>query len=196
MRKMQARARALILGGVAAGGVLASHWIGYRAAVPDHHHVGHVLESTGHDAFGYVAAGALGLFVAALALFISGRLHEGDERVDRRRLFAFALIRLLPLGVGAFVGLEALERALFVDHGPALFEQAPVLFGIAAQIVVALLGALLLVLISAVVEAIGRARRRQPSSSQARVGAPRSVLLVGRAAIGGCGGRAPPAPSF
>ena len=196
---MHAQARALILGGLAAGGVLASHFVGYRAAATGHHgHVGHLMESTGHDYFGLVAALAIGLLVGAVALFVSSRVHDADRSQSSARLFLYALVRLLPIGIAAFVGLEAAERSLFADHqSQALFEQAPVIFGIIAQAVIAVLAALFLVLISVVVDAIvAKTNTRHPRTAQQGFTSARVLHYASRVPLGGCGNRAPPALSI
>ena len=197
---MHARARALILGGLAAGGVLASHFIGYRAAASGHHnHLGHLMKSTGHDYFGFVAAVAIGLLVGAVALFVSSRVRGADRSLSSGRLFLYALVRLLPVGIAAFVGLEAAERSLFADHQTqSLFEQAPVIFGIVAQAVIAVLAALFLVLVAVVVDAIVTPREgapRQDRSTRFQLQL-RVSLYVSRSPLGGCGNRAPPAFSI
>ena len=199
MRRMHAHVRALILGGLAAGGVLASHFVGYEAAASSgHHHVGHLLEKTGHDFFGYFVALAIGLLVGGVALFISSRVHDPDRSVSSTRLFFYALVRLLPVGIAAFVGLEALERGLFADHQTqSLFEQAPVIFGIVAQAVIAVLAALFLVLISAVVDAIvAVAAPRRTKESRQSFSPARVSFYASRVPLGGCGERAPPALSI
>jgi hypothetical protein len=191
---MRAHLRALVLGGVAAGGVLASHWLGFRIAVPDHQHRGEVLQATGHQYFGYVIALVVGLLVAAVAAFVSQRVRSNRLEMTGASMFRYALLRLLPLGVAAFIGLEASERFLFTQHhATALFEQAPVLIGIALQALVAFIGALFIMLLSVVVDAFTSEPRTygKPATGTAYFSIDR--VLFSRSPLGGCGTRAPPA---
>lgn len=198
MRRLRADVRALALGGSAAAGVLVAHWLGYRLAVPDHVHRGEVLHATGHRYWGYFVAIAIGLLFAGLSSLISRRARSGVTG-GGARTFRYALTRLLPLGVCLFVGLEGAERLFFApEHDAGLFlTQAPVLIGIAFQAVVALIGALVLTLVTLVVDAV--VARTAPKLQEPRQPLPRrnfARALTNLLLSCGCGVRGPPVVAF
>lgn len=174
---------------LAGAAMVLAHWIAYVIAVPDGHARAHVLSSTGHDHWLYVAAVALGAGVFGIGAFVRARLADGA-----RSSFRYAATRLVSLQIVAFMSLELAER-LLTGHGVMDLMGEPVIaIGVVAQIVVALIGAVLLSGVAHVVARI-RATRFRPSVttptvrfSSSSVAAPIVAL-----AAGGLGLRGPPA---
>ncbi len=135
--------RSAALVGTSVGGIVAGHQLGYLAAISsaDHRHA--VLARTGH---GYLpgaawVAGALAVAALVAALGV-GCLRRRGTAGGRFGLGGTAAT-LAALQTGGFVMLEIVERAavgapLWVATGPVLWT------GIAAQLMVAVLGALVL----------------------------------------------------
>ena len=192
LRSRSDRLRPVLLGALAFVCVLVSHYLAYRLAAPDPHYRDALLHSTGHRYFVFVAGGLLGLLSAAAAVW----LRADAAGLDTRRAgFRFALPRLLVLQVGGFLSLEAGERLLFgggVSHLPV---EAPVLIGLVLQLLVAVVGALSLVLVVRAVERFLKRRQTPEVASRAPELPPALHVLPLRSAIltGGGAPRAPPA---
>ncbi len=125
--------------GVASGGVLLGHWLAYLIVDPVASTRAAVLGSTGHAYLGSATWLGLGASLAALAAVFLGRMmYRNDVDLPGRALGA----RLAGFQVGAFLAMEVGERLAAhvplgqLSHGPLM----PV--GIATQIAVAALGAL------------------------------------------------------
>ena len=181
----------LLLGGMAAAGIVAAHLLAYLFAVPDHHDRVHVLESTGHGAWGYVAALGFGLLVAGLLRYVV-KSFRGDGELTAP-YFAIAA-RLAGLQLGGFVAIEAWER-LSVDHSTSgLFSEPAIQVGILLQVVIALLGALALMVLTRAIRSV-LARRSQPRDATDPVRPfPRVTEVVRRSTVGTGNGtlRGPP----
>lgn len=162
---VEARGRRLSwwMGGIAAVGVLVTHWLTYRLALPDAEHRVDVLHHTGHVHLPVVSAIGLALFtVASLRIFILG---AGGGRLPGFRSTA---VRLAALQAAAWTALEVGERAI-AGRLATLDDHALLVVGLGVQVAVALLGALLLRLASKVLAALAArsapVRRRPPSVS-------------------------------
>lgn len=141
-------------GGLAAAGVVASHWVTYRLLHLDGH-----LHETGHGHLGLTSALALGLFVVGSVRFCSLGL-AGRSTPS----FASLVVRLTALQGAAWVGMEVAERAA-VGALPTLGDNAVVLVGLVVQVVVACVAAAVVRLTGRVLEAVAarrgaRSRRR------------------------------------
>lgn len=150
------------MGGIAAAGVIATHWLTYRLTLPDAHHRAEVLHHTGHAHFPAVSAVGLALFtVASIRLCVLG---ASGRRVPGLRSTA---ARLILLQAAAWTALEVGERVVS-DRLPTLDDHGLFVVGLGVQIVVALLGALLVRLVAEVTAAFAvrpsGARRRPPRS--------------------------------
>jgi len=183
----------LLLGGLAATGVVAAHLIAYLVAVPDPHHRELVLEATGHGNWSIVSAVALGALVVGLLRFAVRDLGgEGHDAAARTPPFWAISLRLASLQVGGFVVLEMLERIGARESIVGLVSQPAILIGVILQIAIACLGASLLILFARVVGAV-LGRQREPSRGDAttrplpvsRDGAPRLAVGTGGGTLRG-----------
>ncbi len=147
--------RRLILLGAVTAGVVGGHSLSYLIAVP---HGGDRHELLAHTGHGYLAeavllALAVGL-IAALATAVLG-YRRGRGRGSRRMAFGPAAVRLALLQTGSFAVLEVVERIL---AGAGLAGLASLLvLGALVQVLVATLGAALLVLLDRAGEMVARA---------------------------------------
>ncbi len=144
----------LLLGGLAAAGVVASHVSAYAIAVPDAHDRAALLHETGHSNWWMAVAVALGLVVAGLASFALN-LFVRPGFVPALRYKSVAR-RLCALQVVGFVTLETAERALSGGGIIQLTTEPAVLLGTVLQLATALLGAALLLLFRRFVVAVAR----------------------------------------
>lgn len=132
-----------LLAGLAALGVVAAHAAAYFVAEPDPNLRAALLHITGHAGWSLVLALAVGALTLGLSGFVVSTVRHRDAAKPVG--FRSAALRLCILQVVGFIGLEAGERALS-GHGIGhLLHEPVVLIGLATQIAVALLGALLLV---------------------------------------------------
>ena len=144
--------------GLAAGGVLLGHWLTYRLVSPHAQAREALLAGTGHGYLAVVNDLGLMLAVGALAAVVLGRLVDASRPpADLRRWFG----RLACLQVGAFAAMEVLER---LSSGPPLgdlLQHGLLPGGVAIQLALAAMGALLVRWLLGVTgrlqEALGRA---------------------------------------
>jgi uncharacterized membrane protein len=142
MRRVSER---MWLGGLAAAGVVLSHSLSFLFVAPDPHARQRLLDATGHRYFTWVTAVAIGLLVAGVAGGTIKRLRGGFEDAAYGRTFVGSAAALVLIQVVAFIALESVER-LVVDGSPLGPLTDPVMaIGCVVQIVVAVVGALLLV---------------------------------------------------
>src|SRR5688572_24644793 len=115
MRTM-GRTRYLLLAAFSGSGVLAAHWLGYRATAGphdhDHHATSRLLAETGHNYFNYFTAVVVGLSMLFLMLYVARRLRSTAVESGGLSLVRYGALRLLPVQAVAFVGLELVERSL------------------------------------------------------------------------------------
>jgi hypothetical protein len=126
---------------VAATGVLAGHWLTYLVSVPDARARTATLAATGH---GYLSLmGELVTLLAALsiaAVFVGALVEAGSARRPGRAL----AVRLSAIQIGAFLAMEVLERVMAGSPVGALARSTILPVGVAANVGVALLGAIVL----------------------------------------------------
>ncbi|HEV3473724.1 MAG TPA: hypothetical protein VG408_11095 [Actinomycetota bacterium] len=171
---------------LAGGAMVLAHWIAYVIAVPDGHSRAHVLDSTGHDYWLYAAAVGLAAGVLGMGASIRTRLAEGR---DVRGIGG----RLAMMQVLGFLTLEMAERIASGHAWSEVLHEPVIAIGVVAQLVVALLGA---VLLRGVVRVIARLRatRTAPTATATirfLISDSISVPPVALAA-GGLGLRGPP----
>ena len=182
------------LGALAAAGVGLTHVLAYFFAAPDPDARRELLEQTAHGYWSYASALALGVFVAGVSGFVISRMREQrTRRQSGRALFFFMATRLMVLQAFGFLLLEASERALAggLDH---FLTEPVVLLGVAVQAVLAPLGALLLLALSRLVDALVEATGTVFIRPRSRIFAP--ILSLPQpytfVAAGGATPRAPP----
>ena len=126
---------------VAAAGVLAGHWLTYLVTVPDAHARAAALAATGH---GYLSlVGELVTVLAALSIaaaFVGALVDAGAGPRPGRAL----ALRLLAIQVAAFCSMEVLERVMAGSPVGALARSSVLPVGVAANVGVAMLGAIVL----------------------------------------------------
>jgi hypothetical protein len=133
-------------GGLAAAGVVVSHSLSYLFVAPDPHARLLLLQRTGHRYFTWIAALAVGALVAGLAGGTLQRLRTGrTETWSRPSVFVAAAATLAVLQIVGFIVLEGTERAVVGAGLTPVFAEPAVAIGIVMQVVVAVVGALLLV---------------------------------------------------
>jgi hypothetical protein len=144
------------LGGLAAFGIVAAHCIAYILIAPDGDDRALLMDATGHRFWGLVFALALGAGVAGMSGWLVRLMHPSTTRphqVNKLNLFRFSAPRLMALQVGGFALLEATERIFMGAGAHAIFEPVVVL-GLALQVVVALVSALILCLLTKTLHAL------------------------------------------
>ncbi len=184
----------LWLGALAAAGVGLTHVLAYFLTAPDPEARRELLEQTAHGYWSYASAIGLGVLVAGLSGFVISRVRQRAEQPHgARALYFFIATRLMVLQGLGFLLLEASERAVAGGLGDLLAEPV-VLLGLAIQAVVAAIGALLLLLLARVVEALIQGAPTLFARPASRIFAP--VLSFARphtyAGVGGAAPRAPP----
>jgi hypothetical protein len=128
--------------GVVAGGLLLGHALSYLVAVPDPHSREALLARTGHAYLPFASQVALILAMAALAILgmraIGGR---ATALVPGSRRF---VPRIVAVQVPAFIALELVERWYSGAGFGDLASDGLLVFGTAAQIATAIVGAVIL----------------------------------------------------
>ncbi|HEX9775777.1 MAG TPA: hypothetical protein VGB83_09380 [Actinomycetota bacterium] len=179
--------RSVSLVATAIGGVLVAHELDYRLVVPDPLHRHDLLMRSGHGYLSHLAFILLAAFLmASIASVALG--FVGARTGTRLRGTA------LPLAIvqaGSFVLLEAAER-LIVGSPPNDRLFAVTAVGVAVQVVVGFLGALLIRALERAGGAVARLRWTPPRSRAVRHAAPRVPALVPRGAVWAWGIRGPP----
>jgi hypothetical protein len=157
------RRDALIAAGTAWAGLVLGHLLAYALAYPGEAARRSHLAGTGHGWLDVVTLSLLAVVPAVLALTAIRSLSAGSRGTT--------WIRLAALQVPAFLLIEVAERGASFDR--ALTDPA-VLLGLAVQVVVAAVAALLLRGFSRTVAAVAARRRpsRAPSATAPAVAAP------------------------
>ncbi len=157
--------------GVAAAGVLAGHWLTYLVTVPDARARMATLAATGHGYLSLVGELVTALAALSIAAVFVGALVDAGAGPRPGRALA---LRLSAIQVAAFCAMEVLERVMAGSPVGALTHSAVLPVGVAANVGIALLGAVLL-------RWILRTADRVAEAAAARSAAPilpRRTLLV------------------
>jgi hypothetical protein len=175
------------------GGLLAGHWLAYRAAIGDAHAREHALDVTGHAYLAYaptVVAVCLTLVLTALVLRVSASFRGAPRTAPPA---AFAVLPLL-----AFTLQEHLERFVHSGELPWTAALEPTFaIGIAVQLPFAFAALLVAEVLDSLAHAVGTAlataATRRPSL-QLPPAMPVAAFPVPRLAVlaRGYSGRAPP----
>jgi hypothetical protein len=173
----------LWLGGLAAGGAAAAHFLAFMLATPDADSRARLLRETGHGAWSAVVSVAMGALVVALLGLAVARLRDTDP-LPKGALFRASARWLPPLQVVGFVSLEAVERVATGKGLTGLVElwgEPVIALGVVLQCLLALAGAFLAVLVAGVVDGLESLRRlvRAPGPLAAEM-APVGGVLPGR----------------
>lgn len=163
----------LFLGGLAAVGVVISHWFAYALAAPQVHLREALLESNGDLYFSAVIAVSFGLVVAGLARFASERRNRMSP-LDTGQLIRISAPRLVAFQVVGFLVLEGTERYLAQGSIENLLTEPVVLIGVILQAAVALLGALKFAVIVTALAGKG-----SPEVPYRRASLPRAFTSIG-----------------
>lgn len=187
---MNARIR-LLMGGIAALGVVTAHGLAYALAEPDPHARHGLLEHTGHKWWTAVMAVGIGLGVVALGGLIDRWRRSSVDAAFDRRLVA---VWLAVFQTGAFFGLESLERLLSGGGALSVVTEVPVVIGAVLQLALVVFEVWLLVALAAGIRyLVSRLRldedRARPAAFPIPVGLPAPRPLV---AAGGMSRRGPP----
>jgi hypothetical protein len=175
---------------IGAAGLLLAHWVAYVLAVPDSSHRETLLARTGHGYMPGAAeiAGALALG-AVLALILSRLVDRHPEDPPTLPRLAGAMT---ALQASIFAAVEIAERVASRAPLDEMIHDHVLLIGIAIQVLVATLGALLLRWLDRAAGRLERicARSFAPGSSADPLVLPirharRSPVLAGAAGVRG-----------
>jgi hypothetical protein len=137
--------RGFPVAGMAVVGVVLGHWLGYILAVPDPHLRAEILARSGHGYWMVAVKAAVMLGFASLGSVLirhlSARTHGARPIEDRPATLA---LQLASLQLSAFVAMETAERLAIGEPLTQLFQQHLFLLGVALQVAVACIGALVL----------------------------------------------------
>jgi hypothetical protein len=182
--------------GVAATGVAAGHSLAYFVAVPDGGMRRALLSATGHSYWhaAVLVALLLGLGSAgtvAVRHFRAGRTGQSLPPLGTLQLAG----RLSLIQVAAFAILEVTERALAGVPVGTMLQGHVFGLGVAIQLLLALVGALLLRWLAQTAEAMGSSLRPCSLPRPDSVGLPPHLDLPALCPLcDACRGRAPPFP--
>jgi hypothetical protein len=190
------------LPGAAFAGVVVAHGLAYLLAFPQGLLRQQVLAETGHSY--WAAAVALAMVCAVVAALTTIADHVGRGiRHDRPRgpweLYRAALIRLAALQSAVFLLQEVLERVRAGAPVSELLHGDFLVIGLAMQLVVAVVVALVLTLLGLSAEAIGRALSKGSTRHTIAVLIlPAREIVCAAVAVSSDPARAPPgrSPSF
>ena len=158
----------VVLVGTALAGLIGSHVLDYTLLIPNHATRQTFLHQTGHGSFRAlmvlaVAAGVIALITSVL----TGYRRERSNPAASPAGFGDWAWSLGPIQALGFVALEFAER--FLAHSaPHHYADLTISIGVVIQILVACVGAALLVLLNRAGEGIARARSRSAFGSPAR----------------------------
>jgi hypothetical protein len=181
--------------GVATVGILAGHWLTYVLDVPHAQTRATELARTGH---GYLPiAGQLATVCMAFTLASLFLDRVTRPRAGRAPTTTALVARLAALQTGAFVAMELTERAVAGAGFADLLHGGLLPLGIALQLALAVVGAILLRLVlraADLVAAAAPARSALPDPASLTFGIPASPAHA-RSSVGGAvAARAPPSP--
>ena len=188
--------RALLLGAVAATGLLAGHWLAYVVALPAPRVRGELLSATGHGYWSLAVKVAVALGLLGIAAVVADHLRRGlADRPERGERFSFLLTRLGTIQILAFLVMETMERLVAGAPVAGMLHDHLLVLGLAFQVLTACVGALVLLLMHRVVSRLVAVltRRAIPRAARAR----RRLMLPvafrpARILAGAAGVRGPP----
>jgi hypothetical protein len=159
---------ALWLGGFAGAWAIAGHHVAYmlisRDAVPG----GALPAATSHRHFGWYAAIALGMVMAALASFFRSRIRSEDRGQPPALLALHFAARLVPLQIAACLLLHAVEHSLVAGGLGAFLAEPQVIVGILTQTMAAACAGVVLALLASVADLVALHRGGGPRPRRTR----------------------------
>jgi hypothetical protein len=189
--------RRLPLAGAAVAGAAVGHSIAYLIVAPQGRTRAALLAGTGHGYRSTLAAAEIVLGLLALVMFVGRHFHRGlrsQRRPPSDEPWAWLASRLALLQVSIFVVQEVVERAVAGSPVGGMTSDRLLLIGVLVQVVLAVLGAALLVWLGRVAAAVGRAfgRERLPRPIRLAIARPRVAVRPSSRPRGARGIRAPP----
>jgi hypothetical protein len=156
------RGRAWLIG-IACAGIALSHEFGYQVENPAMPQRVHTLQETGHAYLPVFVTLALFALVLGIIGFIAHRVVSRAVQQAPREIFLHTAFRLFALQAAGFLLLEVGERLL--SGGGISLVDSPVLPALLVHVVLAFLGALLLVTLARAVDAVMTALERTPQNT-------------------------------
>jgi hypothetical protein len=174
------------MAGFAIAGIVGAHFAAYLVTVPDPHARRAALEVSGHRYWPLViAAGvvALGVSLIVLTRRIANSHSVTSGNAGR---FWFFVLRLFALQVLGFVALEAAEWTFVAVHPLAeLIAEPAFIVGLALQIAVAFVGALVIVAFSRAIEFVCARLRSRSRTHDGYAWQPRELSLASSSVMSG-----------
>jgi hypothetical protein len=187
------RARAWLVG-IACAGIALSHEFGYQVENPGMPQRVHVLQETGHAYLPAFVAIALVALVLGIVGFLAHRIVGRAAENAPREVFLHTAVRLFGSQVAGFLLLEVGER--FLSGGGISLTDSPVVPALMVHLLLAVAGALLLVLLARAVDAVLDALESVPvaTRNEAAPSWPTTSVVVPAPILlsGGLGLRGPP----
>jgi hypothetical protein len=169
----------LLLAGMALGGVVAGHAVAYLAAIPSPAARHHVLAETGHGYWRVAVAAALGASLFAAGSVALRHVRAGAEgRARRADVCRWLAPRLAAVQVLVFLAAEATERVVAGVPLAEFLHEGLLLWGLVAQLLVALLATVVLGWLARAAVLVGRLLARPPRPARAVRQLPRPVVDV------------------
>ena len=176
------------LGLLSIAGTTAGHYLSYWFVAPDSHHREELLESTGHAGESPFLVLSIAALLATCIAILGGRPRKHPSGLSG------TFLRLAAMQTTAFIVLEGLER-IFEGTSPIAAIQEPVVWlGLAAQLVIAVVGAGLLRALQRAAAVVG-ASRPQPKRSAIFVAVDGTIVLFSRPSSRPWKARGPPGSS-
>jgi hypothetical protein len=189
-------AHRLPLTGVAVAGSVVGHMVAYVLAVPSPTVRVALLGATGHAYWTAAIAAAVVLGLASLVATLGRRVRAGllASRPQPADRLGRVTGQLAGFQLAIYLVQETLERLEAGIPAHALLDARLLVTGVAVQMAIALVLAVLLTVVGRVAEAVGRALRPRPRRAEP-TGLPVVDLVVAwpsRLLAAGLGSRAPP----
>lgn len=173
--------RRLPLAGAAVAGAAVGHSVAYLIVAPEGRTRAVLLAGTGHGYWSTAVAAEIVLGLLALVMFLGRHFHRGlvsRKRPPSEEPWAWLAARLALLQVSIFGVQEVVERAASGHPVGDLLSDRLLSIGVLVQVVIAVLGATLLVWLGRAAEAVGRAFGREPLPRAIRVAVARPRIAV------------------
>ena len=194
MRRRFPIAAWVTIAGAAFLGLLLGHWIDYKLVFPEHVARHAALASSGHDYLATALVMAIAAFVVAGVgcVLLGFRIEKGALHGDF--CFGATMFRLSVSQVSGFVLLEVSERFFTGSSFQGIAKL--LVLGVAAQLIAACAGAVVLVLLTLVGKLMARVRPRRWRLKRLTVRPVLGTRLIVRLSSFATTIRGPPAPGM